>query len=655
MTQISLNTIPVRSWLKYFWNPKMTILHNKKKAFYTSLFQRYIYVFTAFVVFMLSFQNVLCIEENSYARDISDKRFFRNLYEDESLKKDSTKANNTENQSESKVFHLNDIITQVLNDCGMNRSIVRSTNKVDVIFDKKGTKSDIYENIERQQDPSENVIYSVEIYRKQVSDSNSAGSKMKAQEQMNNHFVDKIKENEKEDITGKLGVRRGLKFYDNEQEVENEKKESKFINNLKNEKLEESTRVNIRRRPSEINRDISKRKDEKENVSARVSNIEKQKLDIEETKKDENIGLEKKTPNISNIKSKKVRIKEIEKEEIKSIPKNIDNNKKSNVVEEKKVKTEEINKKQMNYEELKEKENEEEEEEEEGVDSLNESLFVYPNNGDSVNIENMLKDIMEYDNSEKKMDDLSKDENNNELFDLLNSTFQDNVYNIFKLHEILCCDLTNVSIWKEYELDLYDVKENGLYTNDKDIELNENILSLNSKKNDVSTLRDIWNQINRNEEKKISVLIHHLNLLYTNLKNKYDVSVYHSSNELNNTYEKFMIHKSYIKSYVKGIFNEWIKNSNVDIEEYRILIIACRLIWRKLKKNTIALLEQIITKTFAKKIKEREMYNKYLVRLYKAKYQEEKYNYFWMKFLDEYKENPVSSYKESLKEAPYID
>ncbi|SOV15277.1 Plasmodium exported protein (PHISTb), unknown function [Plasmodium sp. gorilla clade G2] len=647
MTQISLDPIPVRSCLKYFWNPKMTILHNKKKAFYMSLFQRYIYVFTAFVVFMLSF-NVLCIEENSYARDILDKRFFRNLYEDELLRKDSNKTNNTENRSESKVFHLSDIITQVLNDSGMNRSNVRSTNKVDVIFDKKGTKSDIYENIETPKDPSEKVIYSVEIYRKQVSDSNSVGSKMKAEEQMNNLFVDKIKENEKEDITGKLGVRRGLNFYDNEKEIENEKKESKFVNNLKSENFEESTRVNIRRRPSEINHDISKRKDEKENVSAKVSNIEKEKLDIEETKKDENIGLEKRTPNISNTKTKKVRIKEIEKEEIKSIPKNIDNNKKSNVVEEKQVKTEEINKKEINYEEIKEKEKE-------GVDFLNESLFVYPNDGDSINIENMLKHIMEYDNSEKKMDDPSKDENNNELFDLLNSTFQDNVYNIFKLHEILCCDLTNVSIWKEYELDLYDVKENGLYTNDKDIELNENILSLNSKKNDMSTLRDLWNQINRNEEKKISFLIYHLNLLYTNLKNKYDVSVYQSSNELNNTYHKFLTHKSYIKSYVKGIFNEWIKNSNMDIEEYRILIIACRLIWRKLKKNTIALLEQIITKTFAKKIKEREMYNKYLVRLYKAKYQEEKYNYFWMKFLDEYKENTVSSYKESLKEAPYID
>ncbi|SOV84253.1 Plasmodium exported protein (PHISTb), unknown function [Plasmodium sp.] len=645
MSQKNLDRMPFSGCLTYFWNRKMKILH-ERKAFYMSLFQRYIYHFTAFVAIMLLF-NVPSIEENTYSRDILEKRFFRNLYEDELLRKDSSKDINREYRGESKVLNLSDVISQVLRDSGMNRSNVRSTNKVDVVFDKKGVKSNIYENIEMQEDSNEKIIYSVEIYRKQVSDSNSAGSKMKSEEQMNNYVLENINENEKEDITGKLGVRRGLKIYDNEKDIQNEKYDSKVMNNLKIENIEESKRIKPRRKPREINRDIAERKNEREAISARVSKVENEKLDIEETKKDEKVGLEKGTHNISNIESKEVRIKGIEKEGRESVSKVIDNNKRSKDVGERKDKSEEINKKEMDYEELTEKKAKD-------FDSLNACLYFYPNNGDNVNLENMLKHIMEYDNSENNIEDLCEDENYNQLYNLLNRAFKNDFYNILKLHEILFRDLTNVSVWDEYELDLYNISENGLYTNIKDIELNENILSLNSKKNDVSMLRDIWNQINRNEEKKISVIIYHLHLLYTNLKNKYDVPVYHSTNELNNAYGNFLIHMNYIKSYFNGIFNEWIKNSDGDIKEYRILIIACRLIWRKLKKNTTKSLENIITKTFEKKIKEREMYNKHLARLYKAKYQEEKYNYFWMKFLDEYKEHTISPYENSLTEAPYI-
>lgn len=623
MSEKSLDAMPARSCPTSFWNPKMKLLHNMK-AFYMSSFQRYIYVFIAFVFLMLLF-NVPSIEENTYSRDILEKRFFRNLYEDELIRKDSSKVNTREHGGESKVLHLSDIISQVLKDSGMSRSNVRSTNKVDVIFDKKGVKPNVYENIEVEEDPNEKVIYSVEICSKQVSDSNSADSKMKYGEQLNNDFMGNI--NEQEYITGKLGVRRGLKIYDRKKEIEKLKNELKFLNKLKYENFEEYAKYKPKRKPSEINSDIAERKEEREADNAKLSIFEKEKLDIEETKKDEKVALEKSTDNISNIKSKVVGIKEIDEEGMESISKTIDNSKTSEVVEEKKT---------------------------EDVDSLNECLYFYPNDGDSMNLENVLKHIMEYDNSENTIDDLSEEENYNQLFNLLYRAFQNKFYNIFKLHEMLYRDLSNVSIWDEYELDLYNVKENGLYTDDKDLELNENILSLNSKKNDVNTLRDMWNQINRNEEKKISVTIYRLNSLYTNLKNKYDVPVFHSTNELNNAYGKFLIHMNYIKSYFNGIFNEWIKTSEGNIKEYRILIIACRLIWRKLKKNTLQSLEHIITKTFEKKIKEHESYKKYLARLYKAKYQQEKHNYSWMKFLDEYKGDGSSSYENSITEAPYI-
>ncbi|KYN96361.1 exported protein (PHISTb) [Plasmodium reichenowi] len=643
MSEKSLDTMPARSCPTSLWNPKMKILNNMK-AFYMSLFQRYMYVFISFAFLMLLF-NVPSIEENTYSRDILEKRFFRNLYEDELIRKDSSKVNTREHGGESQVLHLSDVISQVLKDSGMSKSNIRSTNKVDVIFDKKGVKPNIYENKKVQKDPNEKVIYSVEVYNKEVSDSNSADSKMKYGEQLNNHFIGK--KNEKKDITGKLGVKRKLKIYDREKEIEKLKNEAKFLKKLKYENFEEYAKYKPKRKPSEINSDISERKDEREADNAKLSIFGKEKLDIEETKKDEKVALKKITDNISNIKSEVVGIKEIDEEGMESISKTIDNNKKSEVVGEKKVKTEEINKKEMDYEELTEKETED-------VDSLNECLLFYPNNGDSMNLENVLKHIMEYDNSENTIDDLSEEENYNQLYNLLYRTFQKNFYNIYKLHEMLYRDLTSVSIWDEYELDLYNVNENGLYTDDKDLELNENILSLNSKKNEVSTLRDMWNKINRNEEKKISLTICRLNSLYMKLKNKYGVPVFHSTNELNNAYGKFLVHMNYMKSYFNGIFNEWIKTSEGNIKEYRILIIACRLIWRKLKKNTLESLEHIINKTFEKKIKERELHNKKLVRLYKAKYQEEKHNYFWIKFLDEYKGDGSNSYKNSITEAPYI-
>ncbi|SOV24737.1 Plasmodium exported protein (PHISTb), unknown function [Plasmodium sp. DRC-Itaito] len=221
---------------------------------------------------------------------------------------------------------------------------------------------------------------------------------------------------------------------------------------------------------------------------------------------------------------------------------------------------------------------------------------------------------------------LNMEEVDKKSFDSFTEEFlQSHENNIFKKNAKLFKYIQNEEIKKEYELDLnnekMDIKRN-VYSNEKDLSINEDISSLESYNMSVRKFSDLWLNVMKNEREKFNHMITALYRFYRTLIRKYKVPGNLGSNEWNEVYSNIQLHMKNIETYFNTLFNKWINNNKLNIGEFKILVMLNRFSWRKFKKDLYDSNKKYITKPFQAVIDEANTKKKELTEKYKKQFQE---------------------------------
>ncbi|SOV25482.1 Plasmodium exported protein (PHISTb), unknown function [Plasmodium sp. DRC-Itaito] len=236
-------------------------------------------------------------------------------------------------------------------------------------------------------------------------------------------------------------------------------------------------------------------------------------------------------------------------------------------------------------------------------------------------INSLVNDIKISESLENVNDSVNNTENEIKLKVQEILSHNDNNFNLFKKYESIFSGLNNDEVYKTYELYLTDENVKSRFNNMKDIEYNKEIKELNEETLNKETLRHIWIDIKSNEEHKYFKMIRNIYHMLMHMKVKYkEVNIF--TNDLwRECYSNYLSEKKNVEYFLNEMFNDWFLHSNIKLDEFKIIILGTKLIYRRLlnyieKKN-----KGIIINAFKEKIKERKLPNSKIEEMYKIDFE----------------------------------
>ncbi|KYN96344.1 exported protein (PHISTb) [Plasmodium gaboni] len=236
-------------------------------------------------------------------------------------------------------------------------------------------------------------------------------------------------------------------------------------------------------------------------------------------------------------------------------------------------------------------------------------------------INSVVNDIKISESLENVNDSVNNTENEIKLKVQEILSHNDNNFNLFKKYESIFSGLNNDEVYKTYELYLTDENVKSRFNNMKDIEYNKEIKELNEETLNKETLRHIWIDIKSNEEHKYFKMIRNIYNMLMHMKVKYkEVNIF--TNDLwRECYSNYLSEKKNVEHFLNEMFNDWFLHSNIKLDEFKIIILGTKLIYRRLlnyieKKN-----KGIIINAFKEKIKERKLPNSKIEEMYKIDFE----------------------------------
>ncbi|SOV19978.1 Plasmodium exported protein (PHISTb), unknown function [Plasmodium sp. gorilla clade G2] len=197
----------------------------------------------------------------------------------------------------------------------------------------------------------------------------------------------------------------------------------------------------------------------------------------------------------------------------------------------------------------------------------------------------------------------------------------DNNFNLFKKYESIFSGLNNDEVYKTYELYLTDENVKSRYNNSKDSEYNKKIKELNEETLNKKTLRHIWINIKSNEEHKYFKMIRKIYHMLMHMKVKYKEDNIFTNDLWRECYSNYLSEKKNVEHLLKEMFNNWFLHSNINLDEFKIIILGTKLIYRQLLNNIEKKNKGIIINAFKEKIKERKLRNSKIAEMYKIDFE----------------------------------
>ncbi|SOV83827.1 Plasmodium exported protein (PHISTb), unknown function [Plasmodium sp. gorilla clade G3] len=215
----------------------------------------------------------------------------------------------------------------------------------------------------------------------------------------------------------------------------------------------------------------------------------------------------------------------------------------------------------------------------------------------------------------------TKDEINPKLQEIL--SHNDNNFNLFKKYESIFSGLINDEVYKTYELYLSDENIKSTYNNLKDIEYNKKIKELNDETLNKKELRHIWINIKSNEEYKYFYMIRKIYKMLMHMKIKYKEDNIFTNDLWKDCYSNYLSEKKNVEHLLKEMFNDWFVNGDIKLDEFKIIILGTKLIYRQLLNNFKKKYKEIIINAFKEKLQEKKLRNKKIAEMYKIDFERE--------------------------------
>lgn len=152
----------------------------------------------------------------------------------------------------------------------------------------------------------------------------------------------------------------------------------------------------------------------------------------------------------------------------------------------------------------------------------------------------------------------------------------------FNKYSHLFTSLFNYDLWERFEISYYMLSGNSEYINDLDLEINKKLVLLNNETNSELRIHTIWHNVMKSEKEKFNLLNTYFNNNFYHLRKKYKTPFNYAKPTCNQCNEFFALSKKYIENSFNKVFNKWFKNNvYLDVNEFRVIVMACRLLWRK--------------------------------------------------------------------------
>ncbi|SOV12546.1 Plasmodium exported protein (PHISTb), unknown, putative [Plasmodium gaboni] len=182
-----------------------------------------------------------------------------------------------------------------------------------------------------------------------------------------------------------------------------------------------------------------------------------------------------------------------------------------------------------------------------------------------------------------------------EIEKIFKKSYEMNECNVFTMCDEFFRDLCDDEMCKNYCLYPYDNKNTDKYMNREDLEIRKELDAfIKHGCSDTKLMYTIWCRVMKNEEDKYYLVKEELQNFYENLpKSKFvplDISnrLFYSCNDI------IFINGINNEPYIVDIFEIWFKNNETNIREYKILLDATKLSWRKLKEDVLNSCKEIM-------------------------------------------------------------
>ncbi|SPJ13121.1 Plasmodium exported protein (PHISTb), unknown function [Plasmodium sp. DRC-Itaito] len=235
---------------------------------------------------------------------------------------------------------------------------------------------------------------------------------------------------------------------------------------------------------------------------------------------------------------------------------------------------------------------------------------------------NKVDNILNFSMSLENVNDLvnnTKNEIEPKLQEILSDN--DNNSNLLKKYESIFSGLNNDEVYKTYELYLSDQNIKSTYNNLKDIEYNKKIKELNDENLNKKELRYIWINIKSNEKNKYFHTIRKIYNMLMHMKIKEKEDNIFRDYLWKNCYSNYLSEEKNVEHLLKEMFNNWSLNDDIKLDEFKIIILGTKLIYRQLLNNVKKQNEEIIIKAFKKRLKEKELRNRKMEEMYKIDFE----------------------------------
>ncbi|KYO02936.1 exported protein (PHISTb) [Plasmodium reichenowi] len=172
-----------------------------------------------------------------------------------------------------------------------------------------------------------------------------------------------------------------------------------------------------------------------------------------------------------------------------------------------------------------------------------------------------------------------------------------NEKSVFNKYSYLFANLFKDDSCYRFEISHYMLSGNSEYTNDLDLEINKQLVLLNNDNNSELRIHTIWHNVMNNEKRKFNSVNTYFNNNYLDLRKKYKTPFNYAKSTCDQCNEFFVVAKKYVENPLNKLFNKWYKNNvYLDANEFKVIVMACRLLWRKkaesLKKDGLLYLKE---------------------------------------------------------------
>lgn len=237
-------------------------------------------------------------------------------------------------------------------------------------------------------------------------------------------------------------------------------------------------------------------------------------------------------------------------------------------------------------------------------------------------------------------------------------TNNDNNFNLLKKYESIFSGLYNDEVYKTYELYLSDEKNiKGTYNNLKDIKYNKKIKELNDETLDKKELRYIWINIKSNEENKYFYMITKIYKMLMHMKIKYKEDNIFTNDLWKDCYSNYLSEKKNVEHLLKEMFDDWLVHGHIKLDEFKIVVLGTKLIYRQLLNNIKKENKEIIINAFKGKLQEKKLRNSKIAQMYKMDFEkknEKKKNKFLNYYLKKKNHYPEMNDKIFIKDNKHM-